>query len=85
MGFVATFSDDISSCYRYRCFSGDQKKLRQSGGNLVANRRWTTRRRCCVAEDQAMVDSSIPLSPQWHYAQPSDPKMIICRSGVLRT
>ncbi|XP_009765447.1 protein ESSENTIAL FOR POTEXVIRUS ACCUMULATION 1-like [Nicotiana sylvestris] len=28
-----------------------------------------------ISKDQAMVDSSIPLSPQWLYAKPSDTKM----------
>ncbi|CAN4124143.1 unnamed protein product [Withania somnifera] len=28
-----------------------------------------------ISKDQAMVDSSIPLSPQWLYAKPSDSKM----------
>ncbi|PHT68343.1 hypothetical protein T459_27830 [Capsicum annuum] len=28
-----------------------------------------------ISKDQAMVDSSIPLSPQWLYAKPSDIKM----------
>lgn len=29
-----------------------------------------------LALDQAMVDSSIPLSPQWLYVKPSDTKMV---------
>lgn len=33
----------------------------------------------CSAADQAMTES-IPLSPQWLYAKPNDPKMVILQA-----
>ncbi|XP_047255004.1 uncharacterized protein LOC107847465 isoform X1 [Capsicum annuum] len=36
-----------------------------------------------ISKDQAMVDSSIPLSPQWLYAKPSDIKMETRPPGSL--
>jgi hypothetical protein len=44
---------------------------------------------CCHDADQQLLDNSIPLSPQWLYAKPTDAKVcvhcldVVCFAAIL--